>query len=179
MCGYYFFYPAIKYSLYYKAQGEPLRLPFAQNIVVPQYTKKGYHNIVQYIQKKTEADQAIVNADYNSLPYLFSNREDIFSEDFLTFARPSFSPFHKDKNAYSKNFYQKIENKIINKIELKKPAMILIPPGFINDGTRRTSLFIQYLLTHWKKGDVLNSQLKRGPFDKKDLSLETYFPKKW
>ena len=54
---------------------------------------------------------------------------------------------------------------------------ILIPKEFINDATRQTSLFIKYLLTYWKKGDVLNSQLKRGPFDKKDLSVEAYFPK--
>ena len=86
MCSYYFFYPAIKYNLYYKAQGEPLELEFAQNVIVPQYTKTGYHNIVKHIHQKTEAGQAIVNVDYNSLPYLFSSRKNIFSEDFLTFA---------------------------------------------------------------------------------------------
>lgn len=178
MCGYYFFYPAIKYSLYYKNQGEPLELAFAENVIVPRYTKMGYHNIVKYIHQKTGANQAIVNVDYNSLPYLFSSRKNIFSEDFLTFARTSFSPYHKNTNAYSENFYKTVESKIIKKIENEKPAMILIPPEFINDDTRRTSLFIKYLLDNWEKGDVLNSKLERGPFDKTSLLVETYFPKK-
>ena len=106
-----------------------------------------------------------MNADYNSLPYLFSSRKNIFSEDFLTFARTSFSPYHRDKNAYSKNFYETVESKIIKKIENEKPAMILIPAEFINDATRQSSLFIKYLLDYWEKGDVLNSKLERGPFD--------------
>ena len=178
MCGYYFFYPAIKYSLYYKNQGEPLELAFAENVIVPRYTKMGYHNIVKYIHQETGANQAIVNVDYNSLPYLFSSRKNIFSEDFLTFARTSFSPYHKNTNAYSENFYKIVESKIIKKIENEKPAMILIPPEFINDDTRRTSLFIKYLLDNWEKGDVLNSKLERGPFDKTSLLVETYFPKK-
>ena len=55
--------------------------------------------------------------------------------------------------------------------------MILIPVEFINDDTRQTSLFIKYLLDYWEKGDVLNSKLERGPFDKTDLLVETYFPK--
>jgi hypothetical protein len=144
---------------------------------VPQYTKMGYHNIVKYIHQKTEAGQAIVNVDYNSLPYLFSSRKNIFSEDFLTFARTSVSPYHRNKNAYSENFYKTVENNIIKKIEYEKPAMILIPAEFINDASRQTSLFIKYLLGHWEKGDVLNSKLERGPFDKRDLLVETYFPK--
>ena len=178
MCGYYFFYPAIKYSLYYKAQGEPLELAFAKNVIVPRYTKLGYHNIVKYIHQKTEASQAVVYVSITTaFPYLFSSRINIFSEDFLTFARTSFSPYHKNTNAYSENFYKTVESKIIKKIENEKPAMILISPEFINNDTRRTSLFIKYLLDYWEKGDVLNSKLERGPFDKTDLLVETYFPK--
>ena len=82
-----------------------------------------------------------------------------------------------DKNAYSKNFYETVESKIIKKIENEKPVMILIPAKFINDATRQSSLFIKYLLDYWEKGDVLNSKLERGPFDKTDLLVETYFPK--
>jgi hypothetical protein len=177
MCIYYFFYPAVTLGVYYKSQGETLDLPFAQNIRVPKYTKAGYHNVTNYIQQKTRPDQSIVNADYNSFLYLFSNRTNLFWDDFLIFGRTPFHPFQKNNTAYPKSFYEKIENKIIERIEREKPAMILIPSEYITDKSRQNSVFIQYLLTNWEPGDVLNSQLVKGPFDKKDLKIETFFPK--
>tara|TARA_B100001245_G_scaffold192993_1_gene151437 strand:- start:44 stop:688 length:645 start_codon:yes stop_codon:yes gene_type:complete len=177
MCIYYFFYPVIKLGVYYKFQGEPLDLPFAQNILVPKYTKAGYHNVTNYVQQKTRPGQSIVIAGYNSFPYLFSNRTNIFWDDSFEFVRTPFSPFQKNNTTYPKSFYEKVENKIIERIEREKPAMILIPSEFITDRSRQTSIFIQYILTHWEPGDVLNSQLIRGPFDKKDLTIETFFPK--
>ena len=177
MCIYYFFYPVIKLGVYYKFQGEPLDLPFAQNILVPKYTKAGYHNVTNYVQQKTRPGQSIVIAGYNSFPSLFSNRTNIFWDDSFEFVRTPFSPFQKNNTTYPKFFYEKVENKIIERIEREKPAMILIPSEFITDRSRQTSIFIQYILTHWEPGDVLNSQLVRGPFDKKDLTIETFFPK--
>ncbi|MFQ5672008.1 MAG: ArnT family glycosyltransferase [Nitrospinales bacterium] len=173
-CITYFFYPPIRLGLYYWTNTKPLALKYAENIKVPDYTRTTYRNIAEYIQKHTPPEKPIVFAGYNSFIYLSSNRASLFPEDFATFTRVSFHPYHSGKAPFPKAFYKKAEAKIVERIQTGSASMILIPKAYLEENNLKKSVFLQYLVKNWKSRGVLNSGLRPGPFDKVDLTLEVF-----
>ena len=171
----YFFYPPIRLGFYYMLNGEPLEMKYAETVKVPKYTRQAYHNIVEYIQAQSPADRPIIYAGYDSLIFWSAGRPSAFPEDYATFTRASFHPYHRGK-PFAEAFYKNIEEKIVARIQSVSPSIILVPRNYLSKTNVEQSVFLQYLKSHWQSRKVLNADLKAGPWDKADLTVEVFFP---
>ncbi len=173
----YFFYPPLNAGYYHWTHDKPLGLKYAKTIRVPEYTYNGYRRIAGYIQENTPADQPILFAGYDSFIHLFSERRNLFSEDFATFVRVTFSPYNRKNDDFGKAFWGPFEKKIIERVQADPPSIIIVPTDYLTPKAKTESAFIKYLLLHWQKKESLNSDVKPGPFDKSNLSMEVFAQK--
>jgi len=160
----YFIYPPLIYYINYKNNGQPLRLKYADNVIVKPFTYNAYREAVSFIKEKTDVADKIVVADYNSFFFLFSERENLFSENFYLFSVTTFHPLGK---SFSITYKKKIlrENAIIERIKTEKPALVLIPSDYLTANSIEQSVFLKYIINNWNKCKETGVGTKRTAFD--------------
>ncbi|MBI4384846.1 MAG: hypothetical protein HY579_12530 [Nitrospinae bacterium] len=171
MCVFYFFYPPIRLGVYHWAHDEPLELKYAETVKAPPYTARAYRTIARYVQEKTPPGEPILYADYDGFIYLFSERPTLFPEDFAIMVRASFNRYNF---RYPKPFFDSVEEKIVERVESRPPALILIPTRSLDKESVAKSIFLRYLVENWRREATLNGDMEPGPFDKGELKVAVF-----
>ena len=171
----YFVYTPIVYYIPYKKHGIPLGLKYAENVVVMPYTHEIYKEAATFITNNSSTTDKIVVANYNSFFYLFSERNDLFSENFYIFAETTFHPF---RNVIWLSLEEKlrIEDNIINKIKKEKPALIIIPTDFLTPENVEQSHFLTYVVKNWSKCKEVGDARKKTIFDDSYVNATIFCP---
>ena len=143
-------------------------------MVLP-YTREVYREATEFIKSNSSETDKIVVADYKMFFYLFSDRENLFSENFYIFAETTFHPF---RNEVWLPFKEKlrIEDNIINKIKKKKPALIIIPTDFLTPENVEQSPFLTYVVKNWSKCKELGDARKKTIFDDSYINVTIFCP---
>ena len=173
----YFFYPPVRLGIYYYKYGKPLGFPLVEMIKVPPYTLEGYRNIVEFVKNNAPDDKPFLFAGYDSFIYLFSEKKFFFQEDFTAFVKASFHPYNRKTAGRSLEFYQRVEENIVERVRRDTPGMILLPSSGLTEKIYHSSVFLKYLEENWRVAKRLNKQISMGPFDKINLQMDVYFPK--
>ncbi|HJP17870.1 MAG TPA: hypothetical protein QF468_04370 [Nitrospinota bacterium] len=170
-----FVYTPLIFYAPYKKHGIPLGLKYAENVMVLPYTREVYREATEFIKSNSSETDKIVVADYKMFFYLFSDRENLFSENFYIFAETTFHPF---RNEVWLPFKEKlrIEDNIINKIKKKKPALIIIPTDFLTPENVEQSPFLTYVVKNWSKCKELGDARKKTIFDDSYINVTIFCP---
>jgi hypothetical protein len=160
----YFVYTPVVYYAEYNRNGFPLGLIHAKNVIVKPYTHEIYNETTNFIRENTGEKDKILVADHNSFFYLFSNRNSLFPENWYVFSGTTFHPYSKTFS-WSLEEQLKLENKIIKRIKIEKPGLIIIPSRFLSPELIDLSPFLKYVASNWKLCKKIGAQNKKSVFD--------------
>ena len=172
----YFIYSPVTYYIHYKKNGTPLELKYAYNVIVMPFTHEIYREAVSFVRKNTNETDKIVVADHNSFFYLFSERENIFSENWYIFSGTSFHPFRIPLGKSVSEQLQ-LENEIIERIKKEKPAIVIIPINYLSLELIERSPFLKYIEKNWSRCKQVGDKSKKTAFDD-NINITIFCPSK-
>lgn len=173
----YFVYTPVIYFLPYKKYGVPLGLQYAENIIVLPYTREVYRDATEFIKNNSRETDKIVVADYKSFFYLFSDRENLFSENFFIFSETTFHPMRSTISLSDQELLL-LEDKIIEKMKKEQPKLVIVPTDFLTPKKIEQSHFLKYTIENWTKCKEIGDLSKKTAFDDSYINITIFCPAK-